>query len=169
MLRFPRKGVLNLSKPCEEPGRAVPGQFSRDRRPDGWRGRPISPDGPRPAALRPRARGHARRDADRCPGCSRGPYSSERGLRTLVDGSSIAVIPASLFNTFPSLGPTATRLVVDLDHRVAVSNTGLRIASSFYAAPKRSASHVCRQKFAIAASALDGATCGKTSWQRIKS
>lgn len=58
-------------------------------------------------------------------------YSSERSLRTLVDGSTIAVIPASLFDTFPSLGQTATRLVVDLDDRVAVSNTGLRIGDFF--------------------------------------
>jgi hypothetical protein len=61
-------------------------------------------------------------------------YSSERSLRTLVDTQTIALIPGSLFEVFPSLERATARLIVDLSGRTAIGNAGLRAGDFFLCA-----------------------------------
>ena len=61
-------------------------------------------------------------------------YSSEQSLRTLVDSSTMALVPGPLFDTFPSLAQTTTRLIVDLSESVSARSPGLRVGDFFVCA-----------------------------------
>ena len=68
------------------------------------------------------------------PGIPIVEYSSEQSLRTMVDGSTMALVPGRLFDAFPSLGQTTTRLIVDLSESVGAKNPGLRVGDFFVCA-----------------------------------
>ena len=52
----------------------------------------------------------------------------------MVDGSTMALVPGRLFDRFPSLGQTTTRLIVDLSESVDARNPGLRVGDFFVCA-----------------------------------
>jgi MoaA/NifB/PqqE/SkfB family radical SAM enzyme len=69
--------------------------------------------------------------ADSLPGIQVAEYSTEQSLRSLIEKSSAALVPGSLFETFPTLERTATRLVVDLSDRRGTSKRGLLVGDFF--------------------------------------
>ena len=72
------------------------------------------------------------------PGVPIVEYSSEQSLRTLVDSSTLALVPGTLFDTFPSLAQTTTRLIVDLSESVNARSPGLRMGDFFVCATEES-------------------------------
>jgi MoaA/NifB/PqqE/SkfB family radical SAM enzyme len=55
-------------------------------------------------------------------------YESEHALRQIVEGCEIAIVPGSLFDTYPGLASTSAAVVIDLDRR-EISVSRVRAAS----------------------------------------